>query len=64
MRNQSWHNTDKLLQKIHKPVIKKEDIQRLEIAEKAEADRLMLEEFKFGTNEEMLAAMGLALETA
>ncbi len=57
-------NTQKLLQKIHKPVIKKEDIQRLEIAEKAEADRLMLEEFKFGTNEEMLAAMGQTLETA
>jgi ferredoxin--NADP+ reductase len=57
-------NTDKLLQKIHKPVIQKEDIQRLEVAEKAEADRLMLEEFKFGTNEEMLAAMGLALEAA
>ena len=57
-------NIQKLLQKIHKPVIKKEDIQRLEIAEKAEADRLMQEEFKFGTNEEMLAAMGQALETA
>lgn len=57
-------NTQKLLQKIHRPVIKKEDIQRLEIAEKAEADRLMVEEFKFGTNEEMLAAMGQALETA
>lgn len=56
--------TQKLLQKIHKPVIKKEDILRLEAAEKAEADRLMLEEFKFGSNEEMLAAMGLALETA
>lgn len=54
----------KLLQKIHKPVIKKEDIIRLEVAEKAEADRQMLEEFKFGTNEEMLSAMGLALETA
>jgi ferredoxin/flavodoxin---NADP+ reductase len=57
-------NTQKLLQKIQKPVIKKEDIQRLEVAEKSEADRLMLEEFKFGTNEEMLAAMGLTLETA
>ncbi len=57
-------NTQKLLQKIHKPVIKKDDIQRLEIAEKAEADRRMVEEFKFGTNEEMLAAMGQALETA
>jgi ferredoxin/flavodoxin---NADP+ reductase len=57
-------NTQKLLQHIHKPVIKKEDIQRLEIAEKAEADRLLVEEFKFGSNEEMLAAMRQALETA
>jgi ferredoxin--NADP+ reductase len=57
-------NTQMLLQNIHKPVIKKEDIQRLEVVEKTEADRLMVEEFKFGTNEEMLAAMGLALETA
>jgi ferredoxin--NADP+ reductase len=57
-------NTQKLLQKVDKPVIKKEAIQRLEVAEKAEAERLMLEEFKFGTNEEMLAAMGLTLEAA
>ena len=46
------------LQDIEKPVITKENIQRLEIAEQAEAKRLDLEEFKFGTNEEMLAAMG------
>jgi ferredoxin--NADP+ reductase len=57
-------NTEKILQRIHKPVIKKEDIQHLEAAEKTEADRLMVEEFKFGANEEMLAAMGLTLETA
>ncbi len=57
-------STQKLLQEVHKPVIKKEDIQRLEAAEKAEAERLALEEFKFGSNEEMLAAMGLTLETA
>ncbi|MCK5428305.1 MAG: hypothetical protein KAI94_02480, partial [Anaerolineales bacterium] len=46
------------LQDIEKPVITKENIQRLEIAEQAEAKRFDLEEFKFGTNEEMLAAMG------
>jgi len=48
-----------LLHKVTKPIVTKEDILRLEETERAEAERLMLEEFKFGTNEEMLAAMGL-----
>jgi ferredoxin--NADP+ reductase len=51
------------LQILGKPTITKEDIQRLEAVEAAEAERLMLEEFKFGTNDEMLAAMGFALQT-
>jgi ferredoxin--NADP+ reductase len=51
------------LQTLGKPVITKEDIQRLETVETSEAERLMLEEFKFGTNEEMLEAMGFALQT-
>jgi ferredoxin--NADP+ reductase len=49
------------LRDLPKPVVVKEDIQRLEDAERAQAEQLMLEEFKFSTNEEMLAAMDLTL---
>ena len=45
-----------------KPVIVKDDILRLEAVEQAEAEKQGLEEFKFAYNEEMLAAMGMALE--
>jgi ferredoxin--NADP+ reductase len=55
---------EKLLHKLEKPVITKEDIQRLEAVEQAEAERHFLEEFKYGSNEEMLAAMGLTLSPA
>ncbi|HEX9028450.1 MAG TPA: FAD-dependent oxidoreductase [Anaerolineales bacterium] len=41
-----------------KPVITKEDVQRLEAAEQAEAARQGLEEFKFKSNDEMLAVIG------
>jgi len=51
------------LKALGKPVVTKEDIKRLEAVEIAEAEKRGLEEFKFATNEEMLAAMGL-LETA
>lgn len=37
----------------------KEDLERLQAAELAEAQRIGVEDFKFATNEEMLAAMGL-----
>lgn len=47
------------LRSIGKPVIVKENIQRLELAEQAEAERLGLEEYKFATNKEMLAVMDL-----
>jgi ferredoxin--NADP+ reductase len=57
-------NIQKWLQKLDKPVITKEDIQRLEAAEQVEAEHRMLEEFKFSTNEEMLAAIGVTLHTA
>lgn len=40
-----------------KPVICKEDVWKLEAFEKAEADRLGLEEYKMKTNEEMLAIL-------
>ncbi len=53
---------DQLRQKLAslpQPVVTKADWQRLEAAEKAEADRRGLSEFKYGTNPEMLAAIGL-----
>lgn len=46
-----------------KPIITKEDVKRLEAAESAEAHRRGLVEFKFASNEEMLAAIGM-IETA
>jgi ferredoxin--NADP+ reductase len=56
-------NVRRLLQKLEKPVISKEAVQRLEAIEQAEAERRMLEEFKFATNEEMLAAIGVTQHT-
>jgi ferredoxin--NADP+ reductase len=53
-----------MLNQLDKPVITKADIQRLEAVEQQEAERRSLEDFKFGTNEEMLAAMGLTLNPA
>ena len=47
------------LQQLGKPVVTKPDWQRLEKAEQAEASKQGLESFKYGTNDEMLAAMGL-----
>jgi len=44
---------------LSKPIVTKENIQTLEAAEAAEAQKRGLEEFKFATNEEMLQAMGL-----
>ncbi len=48
---------------LNKPIITKEDVKRLEVAEAAEAHRRGLLEFKFASNEEMLAAIGM-IETA
>ena len=48
---------------LNKPIVLKEDIQRLEAVEAEEAKKRGLEEFKFASNEEMLQAMGL-IETA
>jgi hypothetical protein len=42
------------------PVVTRDDLKKLEAYEQAEAERLHLEDFKLKTNEEMLAAMGLA----
>lgn len=57
-------DTDAVSDKVHgfdKPVVTKEDIQRLEAVEAEEAQKRGLEEFKFDNNEEMLSAMGLAM---
>jgi len=48
---------------LQKPIVYKEDIKRLEVAETEEAKKRGLEWFKYGSNEEMLQAMGL-IETA
>jgi ferredoxin--NADP+ reductase len=53
----------KRLQELGKPVVFKTDVLRLEAVEAEEAVRLGLEEFKFSSNEEMLAVMGLAEKT-
>ena len=47
------------LRQLPKPVVNKEDWARLERVEQAEAAQRGLPEFKFSTNDEMLAAMGL-----
>ena len=49
------------MQRLHKPVVTKEDIRCLEAAEVNEAQKRGLEEFKFASNEEMLRAMGLII---
>ena len=47
------------LKKLNKPIVHKSDVLRLVEAEAVEAARLGLPAFKFSTNDEMLAAMGL-----
>ncbi len=49
------------MKSLGEPIVSKEDIQKLEAVEEAEAKRRGLEEFKFSTNEEMLLAMGLPI---
>jgi ferredoxin--NADP+ reductase len=49
------------LARLGKPVVTKEDWQQIEVSEQAEAERLGLEAFKFGTNEELLAAASLTV---
>ncbi|WKZ36049.1 MAG: FAD-dependent oxidoreductase [Anaerolineales bacterium] len=51
------------MKSLHKSVITKDDLKRLEVVEAEEAKKRGLEEFKFASNEEMLQAMGL-IETA
>ncbi|HEX8990088.1 MAG TPA: FAD-dependent oxidoreductase [Anaerolineales bacterium] len=49
----------KRIKALPRPVITKDELQKLEAVEDAEAQKRGLEEFKFGTNEEMLQALGL-----
>ena len=42
------------------PIITQDEIEKLSAVEKAEAEKRGLPEFKFGTNDEMLQAIGLA----
>jgi hypothetical protein len=54
-------NMDALLEKMRslgKPIVMKDDIRKLEVAETAVAQKRGLEAFKFNSNEEMLQAMG------
>jgi ferredoxin--NADP+ reductase len=46
------------LQETHERLVDKAHLEKLEEAEKAEAQKLGLEEFKFPTNDEMFTAMG------
>jgi ferredoxin/flavodoxin---NADP+ reductase len=55
-------NVDELAKKMKalpKPIITKDELQKLDTVEAAEAQKRGLEEFKFGSNEEMLQALGL-----
>jgi ferredoxin/flavodoxin---NADP+ reductase len=47
------------LDKLNKPIIHKSDLQKLVEAELTEAEKLDLPAYKFATNDEMLAVMGL-----
>jgi len=51
------------LRNLGKPIVLKDNIKKLETVEQAEAQKRGLEAFKFGSNEEMLQAMGL-MQTA
>ncbi len=61
--NDRWFILDELEKRVNrlgKPVVRKEDLLRLIEKERCEAQRLGLDEFKFDANEDMLRAMGLA----
>ncbi len=51
---------DRRLEEIQRPLVRKTDLTNLEEAERARAAQLSVEDFKFPTNEEMFAAMGLS----
>jgi len=57
--NASPETVAEKVKSLHKPIVYKDDIKRLEAAEAEEAKKRGLEWFKYGSNEEMLQAMGL-----
>ena len=59
----SLETVSEKVKSLGKPVVLKDALKRLDVAEQAEAQKRGLEAFKFDTNEEMLQAMGL-META
>jgi hypothetical protein len=44
---------------LSKPIVRYEDVQRLETAERARAEMLGMNEFRYATNEDMLRAIRL-----
>jgi ferredoxin--NADP+ reductase len=52
---------DAKLNSLTKPIVRKEDVKKLESAETEEAKKRGLAEFKFDNNEDMLNAMGMAM---
>ncbi len=59
-RGEILENLARRLQNLEKPVVTKEHLGKLTEAEICEAKRLGVEDFKFGTNAEMLRVMGLS----
>ena len=57
--NPNLDEVAKKMKALPKPVITKDELQKLDTVEVAEAQKRGLEEFKFGSNEEMLQALGL-----
>jgi ferredoxin--NADP+ reductase len=54
---ETLRNIRKRINHLDRQVIRKEDLQYLEMAEKAEAEKLQVEDFKFKSNSEMLRAI-------
>ncbi|HEX7555677.1 MAG TPA: FAD-dependent oxidoreductase [Leptolinea sp.] len=58
----SYEKLNTLLGTLNHPVVQKEDLLKLEEIERLEAAALKLDDFKFNSNEEMLAVLGLFSE--
>lgn len=57
--NPNLDEVAKKMKALPKPIITKDELQKLDTVEVSEAQKRGLEEFKFGSNEEMLQALGL-----
>ena len=56
---EAQNNINRRLEALKKPIITQKELLRLEEIEEKQAQQNNLEEFKFGTNDEMLAAIGM-----